>query len=613
MEFRNDIQGLRALAVFFVFIFHLSSSWLPGGFVGVDVFFVISGYLVSSIIFHELNEGRFSILYFYEKRIKRIVPAMFFFLLLIAAVVPFVFVTTDIYAFRKSLFWTILFNSNNHFASLDNYFGALSSENPLLHTWTLAVEMQFYLILPLILMAVKNRRILNYILLALTIGLVLYGNYHIRNGDENLMYFSLLARMPEFLMGVLAASWRIRDLPFVKKYSSILSTIGLFVLLSFALTFNETIPFPGATAMIPCIGTGLILVSSGSAINRFLSGKELVYFGKLSYSIYLWHWPVMALIRYRNDAYELSTLEMMSVVVVTILVSLVSFYCVENSMRKLKGISFYLPFGALTTVTASMVFLTILLNQANHQDSQEFFFPSFGLESHGASFQQVGLYGDSTAQDPILLIGDSHALGTKKIVDVFGKKHGLSFRAVTNDAYPTVPGIGKEHFHDTKVYNQYLTLANAVEKEIPKAKLIIVQFSSEGEEWTEAIESFLSNLDSTQRVIVLKGFPILDKNPVRLNRGIVKNSQIKQAYTASSQTIDKKLLQVLADADNVSVLDFSGSEVFIDIPFYRDTLIYYDHKHINAYGAQKLAEREDHEILERIQWGLKGNKNLTVN
>lgn len=151
MEFRKDIQGLRAIAVLFVFIFHINSSWLPGGFIGVDIFFVISGFLISSIILHKLDNNRFSFKDFYISRIKRIVPAYYFLLLIVAFFGVFFFMTSDINVFRKSFFWSLLFNSNHYFTSLDTYFGASSSENPLLHTWTLAVEMKFYLFLPILL------------------------------------------------------------------------------------------------------------------------------------------------------------------------------------------------------------------------------------------------------------------------------------------------------------------------------------------------------------------------------------------------------------------------------------------------------------------------------
>lgn len=163
MKFRNDIQGLRALAVIFVFVFHLSNRFLPGGFIGVDVFFVISGYLISKIILSKLEKNDFSLKEFYISRLKRIVPAYYFLLIVVWVAFFFIFINADIGKFKLSHFWATIFNSNYYFANADNYFGASSNENPLLHTWTLGVEMQFYLFLPLLLF-IRNRKLLTAIL-----------------------------------------------------------------------------------------------------------------------------------------------------------------------------------------------------------------------------------------------------------------------------------------------------------------------------------------------------------------------------------------------------------------------------------------------------------------
>ncbi|MGV6945056.1 acyltransferase family protein [Sphingobacterium kyonggiense] len=605
MEFRNDIQGLRALAVLLVFIFHLSSSWLPGGFIGVDIFFVISGYLVSSIILHKLDNRKFRLLEFYESRIKRIVPAYFFFLLITALIASFVFVSTDVYSFRKSFFWSLIFNSNNYFATLDNYFGTASSENPLLHTWTLAVEMQFYLILPVLLLMVRNRKLLNLILIGAIIALLGYGTYNIKNGNAHLMYFSLPARMPEFLIGVLATTLNIRNSELIKKYSYIISPLGLILLLITAFSFNELTPFPSVLATIPCLGAVMLLVSSNNKVNDLFSNKILVFIGEISYSVYLWHWPVMAFIRYNNDTYELSMNEKIFVVFATIVLSLLSYYLVERFLRKTKGLRFFLPFGVLSAATASMVVFALKISQMNHSENKDFFSPSFGLESHGSTFKKVETFGDISSNDSILFIGDSHGLVMKKFVDIVGKTNGISFRSVTNDAYPTIPGIDKIHFKEIRFYNQYLGLIKEVEKELPKSKLIIIQFSSDGKKWKDAIKSFLSKLNTNQRVLVLADFPVIDKNPVKLNKGIVKDLNRKQKYIITKNKIDSELYEIFNNANNVKYVDMSNSKVFMDIPFYNDTLMYYDRGHLNIYGAEKFAIEENDRFLEAINWGLK--------
>jgi peptidoglycan/LPS O-acetylase OafA/YrhL len=148
--FRYDIQGLRAIAVLAVLIFHINKEWLPGGFIGVDIFFVISGYLITSIILEQKEANRFSFINFYISRIRRIVPAYYALIFVVMLAVSFQYIPTDINIISSSFKNAILFNGNNYFKRLDTYFGASASENPLLHTWTLAVEMQFYLFLPII-------------------------------------------------------------------------------------------------------------------------------------------------------------------------------------------------------------------------------------------------------------------------------------------------------------------------------------------------------------------------------------------------------------------------------------------------------------------------------
>lgn len=357
MNFRNDIQGLRAIAVLLVFIFHLSNTLLPGGFVGVDMFFVISGYLVSGIVYSKIDKGSFSIVDFYKSRIQRIVPAYLFLLLFVAIGASLLFISSDAQTFRRSLFWTLLFNSNNHFAALDNYFGASSTENPLLHTWTLAVEMQFYFILPMILLVVRNKKVLISIILTMTIALFTYSTYGIYNGKTQLMYFSLPSRMPEFLLGVLAAVIKIGDLQLIKRNSNLFSFLGSIAILISAFSFSEATPFPGIVSLLPCFGTLALLVSNTSKINNFLSTKYLVYIGEISYSLYLWHWPLMAFFRYYKNEYEFSTVDRLIVVIATIVCSLISYYLIERSLRKAKGFRFIGPFVVLGGGSCCNVFI----------------------------------------------------------------------------------------------------------------------------------------------------------------------------------------------------------------------------------------------------------------
>lgn len=604
MEFRNDIQGLRAIAVFLVFIFHLSSNYLPGGFIGVDIFFVISGYLVSSIILHKINKGTFSLVSFYESRIKRIVPAYYFMLAIVAVLVGFVFISSDAQIFRRALMWSIAFLSNNHFANLDNYFGASSNENPLLHTWTLGVEMQFYFILPLLLLFIKGRKSLIAILSIVTVGLFIYGSYMIYKGNSDKMYFSLFARMPEFLLGAIAAIINIRDTKIVKNNSLLLSSIGLIIIIISPFAFNKNTPFPGAMSIIPCFGALLILISNINPINSFLSNKVFVYLGEISYSVYLWHWPVMALMRYYTNDYDFNLIETIVVILATAILSLISYYGVEKALRATKGFKFYIPFGALGLVTCIMFFAVLHLNNKVFGNSSRFMAPSFGLASHAQTFTEVEEFGDTTKNSQILFIGDSHALTMKNYIDVIADSSGFSFETVTNNRYPTIPGLTSKEIKEEVLLNQYNNLIPHVVSKIKDAKLIILMFHGDGSEWKSQIIDLINNLKNSQKLLVLEDFPTLDKNPVRFNRAIVKDEEIEQVYKLNYNPLNNEIEDLLNSTNKTKYLKLSSSKVFENAPFFQDSLMYYDQGHLNEYGSKVFALDTKNQFLNAISWGL---------
>ncbi|WP_313490788.1 acyltransferase family protein [Sphingobacterium multivorum] len=611
MNFRNDIQGLRALAVIMVFIFHLSATALPGGFIGVDMFFVISGFLVSNIVYKKVNKGTFSLLNFYEGRLKRIVPAYLFLLFFVALIASFLFINTDILGFRKTLFWTILFNSNNYLATLDNYFGASSTENPLLHTWTLAVEMQFYFILPLVLMLIKNKKVLVSLLFILMISMTVYSTYGIYHGRSAQMYFSLISRMPEFLIGVIAAVLSLEDKKFFKDNSNMWGLLGALILVISAFIFDENTQFPGAIAFIPCIGTLLILLSFGK-INEFLSTRPLVFIGEISYSLYLWHWPVMAFLRYHKNKYEFDSMEKIVVIILTITLSLISYYLIERPFRRSENWKFYIPFLCMGGGVASMLLICPAINKKIVGGDLEYMSPSFGVESHGTAFKGVQTLGDTSKVPEILLIGDSHALNMKKYVDIIGKRNGFSFRTLSNNTFPCIPGLDSHLIKDVALFETYKNLVGHVENELKTSKLIIVQFREDGGQWKDPILNFVKSLKPNQKIIFLQDFPSVDKNPVRVTRSILKNKEVENNFVIKRTAIHKDILKGIEDNPNCLYLKLGDSNVFDDAPFYNDTLMYYDKGHLNVYGARVYAMNTEERFMEAIKWGLNFEQNNRI-
>lgn len=300
MKYRSEIDGLRAVAVIPVVLFHSGMPFLEGGYLGVDVFFVISGYLITTIILDDIEKQRFSILSFYDRRFRRILPA-YVVVILVSAFFAWLWMMPDeLRNFGQSVFATSVFSSNFLFWTEAGYFIAGSAEKPLLHTWSLSVEEQFYVLFPLILLALCRLRegwtVLAIVLLtALSLGLSEYGWRHVPSANFYLLPF----RAWELGFGAMSAIYLRTYGP---QSSARLSGVGFLTLfLSFAL-FDEFTPVPSIYALLPVVGTVMIVVfaSQTNWVGRLLSQRYLVFVGLISYSTYLWHQPLLAFSRIRS-------------------------------------------------------------------------------------------------------------------------------------------------------------------------------------------------------------------------------------------------------------------------------------------------------------------------
>ena len=210
-SYRPDVQGLRAVAVLAVMLFHFNPAWLPGGFVGVDVFLVISGYLIARILLARKAQSDYhlggTLRYFYASRFKRIAPAYFSMLVLVSLLAAVLFLPQDLAIYKKGLNQAAWFNSNHYFAGFGDYFAPANHEQPLLHTWSLAVEIQFYLLAPFLILMLPARA-LQWLLATMLIGLTAVAEYRLRVlGIQQETYYSLYARLPAFFAGALVALW----------------------------------------------------------------------------------------------------------------------------------------------------------------------------------------------------------------------------------------------------------------------------------------------------------------------------------------------------------------------------------------------------------------------
>jgi len=302
--FRRDIQGLRALAVVPVVLFHADPALMPGGFVGVDIFFVISGYLITQILLKEIGQGRFSLTGFYVRRVRRLFPALYAMLAATLLFGAWVLAPADFAELGRTALATVGFASNVMFFSLSDYFDGAAELKPLLHTWSLAVEEQFYLAFPLVLagLALKAPRLLKPTLW-LGAALSLLGCVLLSRGHQAFSFYLPFTRAWELLAGALLAA---RAVPPItdRRLADGLSLVGLALIAASLAFIDRTMVFPGWIALAPVLGTALVLHAGAgreSLGGRLISGAGLVWIGGLSYSLYLWHWPVMAYARYTAE------------------------------------------------------------------------------------------------------------------------------------------------------------------------------------------------------------------------------------------------------------------------------------------------------------------------
>lgn len=339
LSYRPDIDGLRAVAVLAVVFNHVGFSIFSGGFVGVDIFFVISGYLITGIILGQVSQGAFSFREFYIRRARRILPAFYFVLLMVVLVGYFVYLPSDYYQVSQSALSAILFSANIFFwKNSGGYFSPSAEEMPLLHIWSLSVEEQFYFIWPvMLLLLLRIRSAFISFLFVFLVALLsfLLSEAGVIKGWSG-TYYLLPFRASELLVGALLAIWGYYW-P-VRKRSEVAANIlsGSGVILVFASIFllDEGSSFPGVNALIPCIGAALIIAGPlfGRAVfSRILAVRPLVFIGLISYSLYLWHWPLISMLHYMRIQFTVYV--MLGLVCSSMLLGYLSWRYIERVYR----------------------------------------------------------------------------------------------------------------------------------------------------------------------------------------------------------------------------------------------------------------------------------------
>lgn len=437
MKYRADIDGLRALAILSVVFYHMFPAVLPGGFAGVDIFFVISGYLIGSTIISEYDSGKFSFIKFYQRRLVRIIPPILTLLFTVGIAGYFLLTPFEFKSLGRHIAAASIFGSNIQLLKEVNYFAAAADTKPLLHLWSLGIEEQFYLVLPLLLIFFGRNKIRSFVLInILLVFSFVYCCYLLKFKPSD-AFFRPESRFWELLIGVSLSKiekMNIGSIPALKKYFGI---AGFFLCL-YGITFLKgNDPYPGVLALLPTIGAFLIIFSgSNGVLNRTLfSNSFVVFIGKISYSFYLWHWPLLSIshLFYPESVPKHVTFQLMAL---ALALSVVTYYFVEKPLKKLtdkqkKYVSILSVIGLMMTFFVGRFvykekirqhFVDERTKEILQTTSQWVDFVNYKNEIYYTSFEKGALITRGRGPIKIAFVGDSHSQQYFPLVERFVEK-----------------------------------------------------------------------------------------------------------------------------------------------------------------------------------------------
>ena len=583
---------MRAIAVSSVILFHFDSKWLPGGYWGVDIFFVISGFIISSIIYKSIESNNFNVYIYFANRVKRILPAYLVMLMVVSILCGIIFLPKDFSFYEGSLKSSIFFNANNYFYKFGDYFAPKSHEFPLMHLWSLAVEMQFYLIFPFLFFILKDRRQLIIFFFLLSVGICGYFQYYFFSGNQERSYFLLLPRFPEFLIGAIVgiSGYRVKN----QKIANINAVLGILIILYALIFLGETEFEIGFLPLLPCVGVLLLISSPSSFFNKLISCRFFLFVGAMSYSLYLWHWPVLALARYFFQDYELTWKVNISVLFFIILVSWISFRFVENllkvnskrSVANLIGLLFLgvIVFAGskalnIVSVPAPQVELTRYENGENI--------------CHGKIVEDC-IRGGKGAEKRVLLIGDSHAAQLNIFADIIGKNENIEFKIITASSCVTIPGFDVERIPDYARLDCMKQISH-VKDVMDGYDYIMVAglwtWHLQSQNFIFALKHFLQEQSKKNRQIILfSQVPEFSIDPQRLQRlnyfGVQPKIILKNDWFVANEEIE----EIAKNFEYVKYFDMSKAPIFQNAPYFEGKLIFSDGHHLNEVGSEMYGE-----------------------
>lgn len=469
-QYRPDIDGLRAVAVLSVLFFHSGINVFSGGYVGVDVFFVISGYLITTIIVREIGEGDFSIQGFYERRFRRILPA------LVAVVVATLIVgclllpPDSVVELGRSAAATALFASNIFFYMESGYFDAPAELKPLLHTWSLAVEEQYYIFFPLLLMLIARMGHRNYLPWILALGGASFlASIWLTPNQPSWAFYLIPTRAWELFIGSVLAL-HVLPIPTSRAVRECLATIGAILIAYSVLFFDSLTVFPGSAAAVPTLGAALIIyagLGGVSLVAGVLSLRPVVFVGLISYSLYLWHWPVIVYTKLLSITAPTS-LAIVGMIALTFALSILSWRFVETPFRSgnvLRKPGALLRAAALVSAGIVVSGLAVVAADGLPGRYEAFFPEDFNTEHERwddckdvvqrlADGQGLCSLGHTDAEPSFMLWGDSHAESIASGVDQYAAQVAVGGVIATESACAPLLGIDRPGREKCAAFNQ---------------------------------------------------------------------------------------------------------------------------------------------------------------
>ena len=632
MPYRPDIDGLRALAVIGVILFHADIG-LSGGFVGVDVFFVISGFLITSLILKDIKSNQFSLSGFWERRARRIFPALYVVTITTIGLSFLFLLPKDFEILGGSVIGLSFFSSNIFFwKNTNSYFSGSAEEMPLLHTWSLSLEEQFYIIVPIVFLLFFKWRQFDKLFWVISAGTLLsllisiVGTIHY----ESASFYLLPTRAWELGAGSIIATSR----P-IKSYRlrTIFSVLGILSILFSFILYDRSSSFPGLSAVPPVLGTSLIIwsgvgfgeISRLPIVLKVLSIRPLVFIGLLSYSLYLWHWPLLSINEYMVIGRN-SILVRLTIVLVSFLLSIISWKYIEQPIRKKKiacsrfsifslsavGLISLVGFSAIILMNAGFVSkVSKEVRDTEKRGLSEDTFFDYDLAAKGFPENKIVL-GHKDHEPSFFLWGDSHAMAISRALDLAGKEFSIGGLSVVKTS--TLPILDWQTSEPSQIlYNEQILKYLTAEEQRKTIKHVVLAgrwwlaFNQSLKNKTNIEESLIRTITKIQSLgysvsIFLQvpqwtdhwhtpsSFPF-HYNWKNFSWGYsdikISDQLLKKRFSSQNEMFER----IREKIPNLKIIDPLPVLINPDGYYYfkdNNNWIYYDDDHISANGARKL-------------------------